>query len=213
MKHLIIVGAGGWGREVYATALYCDARVRGEWDIKGFLDSRPHALDDIRGAYPPILGSPEEYTICPGDIFFIAQGFPQWRRHYAEILEAKGAEFATIIAPGALVNETAAIGAGSFVAPWSILSDNVTLGKHCIVHPFCNLGHDVRVGDYGTIEAYCFLGGGSSVGDDSILHVRSTVIRCKRVGQRAEVGSGSVVIRHVPDDTHVFGNPAVRLKF
>ena len=35
MKHLLIVGARGWGREVYAAILKCPAYLRKEFDING----------------------------------------------------------------------------------------------------------------------------------------------------------------------------------
>ena len=55
MKHLLIVGARGWGREVYASAVQSKAFRNGEYDIKGFLDSKADALSDLQGNFPPII--------------------------------------------------------------------------------------------------------------------------------------------------------------
>lgn len=213
MKQLLIVGARGWGREVYAAAIKTRAYLDGEYTIKGFLDSKLDAFEGLRGDYPPIICSPEDYEIQEDDIFFIAMGEPKWRKHYAQIIEEKGGRFLTIICQGASINSTASIGEGSFVSGWSCISDNVHLGKHAIVHVFCNLGHDVKIGDFSTIEAYSFLGGYSEVGECSIMHVRSTLIRHKKIGDYVEVGSGSVVMRNVKDGLHVFGNPAKRIDY
>lgn len=213
MKHLLIVGARGWGREVYASAINTKAYRNGEYDVKGFLDSKADAFDGIHGNYPPIICSPESYKIESGDVFFIAMGEPKWRKHYAEIIEKKGGRFMSIICEGAYINPTATIGDGAFVAGWSCISDNVVLGKHTIVHVFSDLGHDVKVGDYSTIEAYSFLGGYSEVGEVSVMHVRSTLIRHKKIGNNVEVGSSSVVMRNVKDGLHVFGNPAKKINF
>lgn len=211
MKHLIIVGARGWGREVYAAAKKTEGYCQGEYDIKGFLDSDPNVLDGLKGEFPPIICSPEEYKIQEDDIFFIAMGEPKWRKHYAEIIEQKGGKFMSIISKGASINQTATIGEGSFISGWTCVSDNVTIGRHSIIHVFCDLGHDATVGDYSSIEAYCFLGGASSIGNNSVMHVRSTLIRHKKIGDNVEVGSGSVVIRNVKNGQHVHGNPAVRI--
>lgn len=212
MKHLIIVGARGWGREVYATAVSLDGYNK-DFDIKGFLDSKSTAFDGLNGDFPPILCAPEDYEIQPDDVFFIAMGEPRWRKHYAEIIEKKGGCFMSIIAKRAFVNKTAVIGEGSFIAGWSCVSDNVKIGKHGIVHVFSDLGHDVVVGDYCTIEAYSFLGGYAKMGNESVMHVRSTLIRTKSIGNNVEVGSSSVVMRNVPDGQHVFGNPAKKIDF
>ena len=213
MKHLIIIGARGWGREVYEAAKNSPAFHRHEFDIKGFLDSKSDTLDGLRGNYPPILGSVETYHIEPDDVFFVAMGISYWRKLYADMIAAKGGKFITIICESAYVNPTAAIGEGSFIAGWTSVSDNVTIGKQCIVHPFSNIGHDTKLGDYVTIESYSFLGGHSEIGDESVMHVRSTLIRQKKIGKRAEVGTHSVVIRNVKDGEHVFGNPAKRIDY
>ena len=213
MKHLIIVGARGWGREVYAAAKGTKEYQSGEYDIKGFLDSKTDALDGLKGEYPPILGAPETYEIQPDDVFFIAMGEPKWRKYYAEMMEAKGAEFISIICAGSFVNQTATVGEGSFVAGWSCVSDNVVLGKHTIVHVFCDLGHDAKVGDYSSIEAYSFLGGYSEVGKESVMHVRSTLITHKKIGNNVSIGSSSIVMRNVKDGLHMFGNPAQKIDY
>lgn len=213
MKHLIIIGARGWGREVYAAAKGTKAYQDGEFDIKGFLDSKADAFDGLNGDYPPILGAPEIYDIQEEDVFFVAMGEPKWRKYYAEMMEQKGAKFMSIISNNAYINQTATIGDGSFVAGWSCVSDNVVLGKHSIVHVFCDLGHDAKVGDYSSIEAYSFLGGYSEVGQESVMHVRSTLIRHKKIGNQVSVGSSSVVMRNVKDGLHVFGNPAQKIDY
>lgn len=213
MKHLIIIGARGWGREVYAAAMGTKAYRNGEYDIKGFLDSKSDAFAGLRGNYPPILGAPETYEIQEDDIFFVAMGEPKWRKYYAEMMEHKGAKFISIICAGAYINPTATIGEGSFIAGWSCISDNVILGKHSIIHVFCDLGHDAKVGDYSSIEAYAFLGGYSEVGQESVMHVRSTLIAHKKIGNQVSVGSSSVVMRNIKDGLHVFGNPAQKMDF
>ena len=213
MKHLIIIGARGWGREVYAAALGTKAYRKGEFDIKGFLDSKADALDGLKGDYPPILGAPETYEIQEDDVFFVAMGESKWRKHYAEMMEKKGAEFISIISALSYVNPTATIGEGSFVADWSVISDNVILGKHSMIHGFSTLGHDAKVGDYSSIESYVFLGGHAEVGEESVMHVRSTLIAHKKIGNNVSIGSSSVVMRNVKDGLHMFGNPAQKIDY
>lgn len=212
MKHLIIVGARGWGREVYASAIKLKS-YQEEFNIKGFLDSKSEAFEGLNGNYPPIIDSPENYIIQPDDVFFVAMGDPKWRKHYAEMIEKKGGKFMSIICDSASINNTAKIGEGSFISGWACISDNVVLGKHVIIHVFSDLGHDVCVGDYSTIEAYSFLGGYAKMGSESVMHVRSTLIRKKQIGNSVEVGASSVVMRNVPDNLHVIGNPAKKFEF
>lgn len=209
MKNLIIIGARGWGREVLWGVK--PLVEKGDIKVKGFLDSDSHALDGLIGEFPPILGPVEDYEVQPDDIFFCAMGDPQWRKHYAEIIEDKGGHFLTIISPKASVNPNAIIGEGSYIAANTVISDNVVVGKQAMIHGLCTLGHDVKLGDYVSVEAYCFFGGYAQVGDVSAIHVRSTIIAHKKVGNNASVGAGSVVLRNVKDGVHVFGNPATKI--
>ncbi len=213
VKKLLIVGARGWGREVYRAFLDSKEVKNGEMIIKGFLDSKVDALDGLRGEFPPIICSPEDYVVQSDDIFFIAMGDPKWRKHYAELIESKGGRFYTYISPKADVFENTVIGEGSYIAKWTSVSDNVSLGKHVILHAYTTLGHDAVVKDYGTLLSYVFLGGYTEVGLGSILNPKSMIIPHKKIGNNVVVGAGSVVMRNVKDNITVIGNPAVKLKY
>lgn len=67
MKHLIIIGAGGMGRQVLSFAKLCNG-YGCEYDIKGFLDDNLDALKNFHG-YPSILGAVNDYKIAEDDVF------------------------------------------------------------------------------------------------------------------------------------------------
>ena len=95
MKGLIIVGAGGFGREMFAAAR--EAVGYGtDFYVKGYLDARADALDGFDG-YPPIIGSPDSYVPERDDVFVTALGAIASRRRCAETLEAKGARFVAVV--------------------------------------------------------------------------------------------------------------------
>lgn len=206
MKHLLIVGARGWGREVLwaARSLETDGYI----SIKGFLDSDPTVLDGLRGDFPPILCAPEDYEVQPDDIFFVALGDPIQRHKYYNIIKEKGGEFGTYISPKATVSPNAKIGSGCFIDEYVSISDNAEVDEGSIVQRMATLGHDAKVGRFSTLGAYSFCGGGAKVGDFTTIHVNSTILRHITVGSNAVVGAGSVVIKGVKDGEHVFGNPA-----
>ena len=211
MKHLIIIGARGWGREIYAVAKNTIAYSQGEFDIKGFLDDKADAFEGLRGDFPPIIGSVETYQIESDDVFFCAMGDPRWRKHYVEIIAEKGGHFISLISPTARINPTAVIGEGTIIGNYSLVSDNVIIGNHCILQCFDDLGHDASVGDYTTLESYVFMGGYAKVGNISVLHTKASIIPHKIVGNECIVGINSVVMKNVKDGQHVFGCPAIRV--
>ena len=83
-----------------------------EFDIKGFLDAKPTALDGFVG-YPPIVGSPDSYVPAEDDVFITALGSIGSRRRCVEALEKKGAKFISIIHRTATIGPNVVIGDGS----------------------------------------------------------------------------------------------------
>lgn len=212
MKHLIIIGARGWGRECYWTAQHT-AEYGKLYNIKGFLDNDSHALEGLKGTYPPILGSVEKYQIEPDDVFFCALGDPKWRKHYAELIESKGGEFISLISPSAIINKNVTIQPGCCIGACTIVSDNVCIEKHALIHGFCTIGHDCHLDEYASIFSYVFLGGCSNIGKMAIMHPKSMLIAHKSIGNEVIVGAGSVVMRNIKDGLHVHGNPAVKIDY
>ena len=84
MKHLLIIGARGFGREIYRTFIHTEFYLSKQIDVKGFLDDKADALDGLNGDWPPIVGAVESYEVQEDDVFFCALGDSHWRKHYAE---------------------------------------------------------------------------------------------------------------------------------
>lgn len=211
MKELLIIGARGFGREIYSLA----KRAIGyneDFVIKGFLDDNAAALDGFIN-YPPILGSVEDYVISESDVFICALGSVNWKKHYIKIVHSKGGAFINLIDKSIILNENVAIGTGCIICENVILSNDIIINDFVTIHPFTNFGHDVRIGNYVNIGAYCFFGGFSVIEDEVSVYVRATILDRLRIGKNATVGAGSVVIRNVKENTSVFGNPAKKIEF
>ena len=229
MKRLIIIGAGGFGREVLTWARDNPASLS-EWTITGFLDSRSHILDGfaktagaVTDAAPhsataqswynrdlPILGEPMSYVPDPEDVFVCALGDPHERRKYASPIIDKGGRFITLMHPKAEVSVFASIGRGSIIGPFTSISPDVRIGQFSVINSYTGLGHDAVLGDWCTIDGHCLIAGNARIGEAAQVHGGSVVTPRAEVGRAAVVGAGSVVIGKVPDGITVIGNPARR---
>jgi sugar O-acyltransferase (sialic acid O-acetyltransferase NeuD family) len=203
-RRVIIVGAGGFGREVllWAHAAWPDQAGR----IAGFLSADPAALDG-HPARPPILGDPDTFSVQPGDGFLLAIGIPLVRRRVAESLVGRGATFLTLVHPTAIVAETATIGAGSVICPQAVVSDAVRLGRCVLVNYHASLGHDAVAGDYTVFSPAATLGGGAVVEEDVFLGLHATVGPRVRIGAATKVSANSAALVSVPRQTLVYGVP------
>lgn len=211
MKHLIIAGARGWGREVSWLATNCIGYGT-EFDIKGFLDDKADALDGL-GDYPPILGPVETYEPQPEDVFTVALGVPEPKKKYVEILRNKNVKFQTLIHKDADVHQTAKLGEGCILSAYVSISVNVSVGDFVTFQRYSTIGHDAVIGNYCMLNSYSFMGGYAKIGDCSELSTHAQIIPHIKVGNNCMVGAGSVVIRKVKDNTSVFGVPAKKIEY
>jgi sugar O-acyltransferase (sialic acid O-acetyltransferase NeuD family) len=208
MKKLLIVGAGGFGREMRAWVLQHPDHGRA-WTFAGFLDDNPAALAAFGGFAPvrPLAG----HRPAADEVFVCGLGLPHVKEPLLAPLLAAGADFLTFVHPRALVGERVRLGRGVVLCPGAIVSADVELGDFAMVNLHATLGHDVRVGAWTTVSGHCDLTGRVQVADRVFCGSRVTVIPGKSIGSRATLGAGAVVITDVAPGVTMVGNPAKAL--
>lgn len=209
MNELIIVGAGGFGREVYNWSKQCPEYGK-DWTIKGFLDDNANALDGYD--YPvPILGPISDYQPQAGEVFAAGIGIVSAKKKICTELKSRGARFVTLVHPSAVLGGNVYIGEGSIVCPNVTITSDIRVGDFVLVNCNSCIGHDSTVGDWTTISALCDITGYCTIGDEVFLGSQVSVIPSRTVGKGALLGAGSVVIRDVKPGTTVIGVPAREL--
>jgi sugar O-acyltransferase (sialic acid O-acetyltransferase NeuD family) len=205
MKKLLIVGAGGFGRELYVWAGQHPACGR-EWELAGFLDDNADALAAF-GSFAPVRPLSGH---CPSAdmIYLCGVGMPSLKEKLVSPLLAAGAEFLTFVHPRALVGARVKMGKGVIICPGSVVTVDIGLGDFVTVNLNCTIGHDASLGPWTTLSAQCDVTGHVRLADRVFMGSRASVIPGKSVGSRSVVGAGSVVVTDVPADVTVVGIPA-----
>lgn len=205
-KKLFIVGAGGFGREVYGLAQ--DVAAAGaDWIIAGFLDYNDNALDKY--CYPiNNYGDPAVYQPAGDDYFVCAIGDPVAKLSIITQLKLKGAEFITLIHPNALIGPNCVVGEGCILCAGAVLTADVRVGNFVTINIHSGVGHDAIIDDGCTLSPHVDITGGVQLGKGVFLGSHATVLPKVKVGDFAKIGAGSVVIRNVPAHGVVFGVPA-----
>jgi sugar O-acyltransferase (sialic acid O-acetyltransferase NeuD family) len=205
MKRLIIVGAGGFGRELYAWAGQ-HPDCGGAWELAGFLDDNPDALAAF-GRFAPVH-TLAGHKPSADNVYLAGLGMPLLKEKLVAPLIAAGAEFLTFIHPQALVGARVKLGKGVVVCPGAILSVDIYIGDFAMVNLNCTIGHDASLGPWTSLSAQCDITGHVRVADRVFMGSRASVIPEKSVGSRSIVGAGAVVVRDVPPGVTVVGIPA-----
>jgi sugar O-acyltransferase (sialic acid O-acetyltransferase NeuD family) len=210
MKNLLIIGARGFGRDIYYLALQCYGYKK-EYVIKGFLDDKKDALDEF-SSYRPIVDSVENYVVGDDDIFICALGDVQQKKKYIQMILDKGGKFISLIHPSAVVDINAKIGVGCIVLQNAALGSGSIIGDFNLIQISTIIGHDVVIGNYCRIDCHAVCTGRSKIADEVTIHTSAVINQKVMVEKGATVGALSFVVRTVKENSTVFGNPAIRLK-
>lgn len=208
MKDLIIVGAGGFGREVLQCVKDIN-HLEKKWNIKGFIDDNTDALENIECDYK-VIGTVKDWIPNKNEIFVCAVAGPKAKEMIVNILKDKGARFQTIISPRAYISDFVTIGEGTVITGNSI-GPNVVLGQFTSIMGSM-IGQQSVIGDYTTTTGYTNVVS-ATIGKRVFLGSHSIIMNNCNVGDDAFVCVGSVVIRNVKSGTKVFGNPAKKVDF
>lgn len=209
MKHLIIIGVGGYAREVYWHA-QGSLGYGEEWDIKGFLDGDIKLAEEEYKKLPlPLLGEVGTYHVELDDVFICAIGSSAGRKKLVENMLGSGAEFINLIHKTAIIHPTAKIGIGNIIGHFSTVHDNSVIGDFVILNGRDGIGHDAIVGDYSSIMGVVSINGYATVGKGTFWGTNSVAMAHSKIEDDAYVGVASVVFKHVGKGQRVFGNPAM----
>ena len=207
MRRLLIIGAGGFGREVWQWARTQEQTQRSPWHVGGFLDADTSALAGF-GLSAPVLGDPASYTPAPGDCFVCAIGDPSIRLQLSEGLRKRAGQFVNVIHPAAVVASESRLGEGCILCPGAVVSAHARLGDYVLLNLHATVGHDAVLGDGSTLACHADVTGKAVLARGVFIGSHGSVLPGVKVGEFAIVSAGSVAFRDVPAYATVIGVPA-----
>ncbi len=211
MKNLIIIGVGGFAREVYWHAK--DSIGYGvDWTIKGFLDGDVKlAAAEYELLPEKVLGDVDGYEICADDVFTCAVGSPKARRRLIEKISSRGGEFINLISTLAKIIPTAQLGRGLIISPYVGISDKAIVDDFVALNAQTIIGHDAHVGKFSCVMPHANIAGKAQIGSEVFIGSGAIILPKAKVGDSSTVGAGCVVLKKVRAGVTVFGNPAVEI--
>lgn len=204
LSPLVIVGAGGLGREVAALVDARNAEAP-TWDLKGFVDDE----EDRRSALGyPVLGDVDWLSRQAGLRYVVAIGRGTARRHVANRLADGEPSPVVLRHPSVSVHRTTTVGPGSVLCNGAAPTVNVDVGAHVVLDQHCTVGHDSTLADFVTVHPGVNVSGSVHLETGVTMGAGSVVLPGTRIGARATIGAGAVVTEDLPAGCTATGVPA-----
>lgn len=213
VEDIIILGAGGTGREV-AEAIEDINSLGRKWNLLGFLDDDAQKHGKECNGYP-VLGSISTATDYPACHFVIVLGNQRdlgLTKRVFDRLSLGISRFATIVHPTVRVSRSSEVGPGTVVLQNCVITANTRIGSHVLTLFGSHIGHDCVVDDYVVIAPNAVLAGGVRVREGCYIGANATVLQKTKIGPWSCVGMGAAVFSDVEPHSTVLGNPARLLK-
>jgi sugar O-acyltransferase (sialic acid O-acetyltransferase NeuD family) len=212
MRDLVIVGTGGFAREVHQLVEDVNAE-KSDWNVLGFIDDDPQR-DEAVVHELPVLGTREWLSEREGLSVAIGVGAPSTRWRILRELAQKnpGLVFPKLVHPLAWVGRRIQMDIGVIVCAGNLLTTDLRLGSHVILNLDCTVGHDCDIRDFVTVAPSVNVSGGVRVGEGCDLGTGSTIIQGTTIGAWTVVGAGAVVVKDLPSNVTAVGIPAKPVK-
>jgi len=213
-QRLLIVGAGGFAREVAWLAETC-AEHGQAIRVVGFTDDDTKRHRQSLNGYP-VMSLDAACTELNANVFVVAVGDPRVRERLVKRTLAEGLEPVSLIHPRVERSRFIQMGVGVVICAGCILTTNIVLGDFVQLNLDCTVGHDVMIEEYSTLAPGVHVSGNVHLGDRSYIGTGAVIIngaggRPIEVGSDAIVGAGACVTKSVANGVTVGGVPAREL--
>lgn len=210
MKNIIIIGAGGVGREV-SLIIEKINKLKATWNLIGFIDDNINSWNRIINGYQ-IIGGMDLLETLPLDTYVvIAIANYNVKKKIVNKINNKF-KFATIIDPKVYIHDYMTIGEGTIIYEGAIITANIQVGNHVIISPKCGIGHDSIIKDYVSLLWNVNVSGNDVIEEGVMMGSGSTIIQGKKIGKGSIIGAGAVVIDDIDSFTTAVGVPAKVVK-
>jgi len=207
MKNLLIIGAGGLGREI--EYLLIDSPIKGH-NLIGYLDDDMGALDNYPSEYK-ILDKISSFIFNESHSVILAISDNNFRKKLYDELKDK-VEIINYIHPSSKLSTYFDFESPCLICREILFYPNIKLGSNILINNRCIIAHDVVIKNNVSIMNYVVLSGHVTVGENVYIGSNATIIPGITIGDNIKIGAGSVVVKDLKEPGTYVGNPAKLIK-
>ncbi|OQW92621.1 MAG: sugar acetyltransferase [Thiotrichaceae bacterium IS1] len=200
-----------WGASGHAKVVADIVRLEGKYEIEGFLDdinpeSRMKEFCNVH-----ILGGREQLEVLYNSgVRHLLFGFGNCRARLelAKFILAKGFTLPTAIHPKSIIARDVSIGAGTVIVAGVVVNSGTTISNNVILNTCSSIDHDCFIADGVHISPGAHLAGNVHVGQGTWIGIGTAIKEGVNIGINTIIGTGSVVLRDIPNNVVAYGSPA-----
>lgn len=212
LKDIVIVGAGGMGRDTQ----WLIERINQnnpEYRILGYIDDGVETGTDICGY--PVLGGMDfltdyEQTLC---VAFAIGNAGVRERLIQKCKDNRNLKYPNLIDPTAVLSERVWMGKGNILCVSVICTMNVTIGDFNLICNRAIIGHDDVLGNWNTLYPGTLLSGNVHLENRIEVGTGAQIIQGISISDDVIIGAGTTVIRNITTPGTYVGSPARRIAY
>ncbi len=212
MKDIVIIGGGGFGREV--KCLIDDinnAKPQKVFNILGFIDDGIKVNTEVHEY--KILGNIEYLKTLKKKPFVVfGIGHPDLKKKLRKQLE--GFVFPALIHPTVDTNGyNIIIGEGCIVCKGTFLTCDIFIEDFVTINLACTIGHDVIIKAFSSLMPSVNVSGEVIIENGVFIGTGVKIVNQLTVGQNSIIGAGGVISKSIPSNCTAVGIPAKPIKY
>jgi sugar O-acyltransferase (sialic acid O-acetyltransferase NeuD family) len=204
----------GGGNQVHYTIDIIEKENK--YEVIGIIDSVHEIGADrygykVLGRQDNLINIVDEYKIDAG-LITIGDNWSRSIVYNAIINQMPSFEFINAIHPSVIIGKNVELGFGIVMMAGVIVNPLSKIGNFTFFATGCQIEHDCIIQDYASVSAGSIMGGYVNIGKYSAITLGVTILDRLNIGENSVIGSGSLVLKDIPDNVLAYGNPINKVR-
>jgi sugar O-acyltransferase (sialic acid O-acetyltransferase NeuD family) len=204
----------GGGNQVHYTIDIIEKENK--YEIVGIIDSVHEIGADrygykVLGRQDNLINIVDEYKIDAG-LITIGDNWSRSIVYNAIINQMPSFEFINAIHPSVIIGKNVELGFGIVMMAGVIVNPLSKIGNFTFFATGCQIEHDCIIQDYASVSAGSIMGGYVNIGKYSAITLGVTILDRLKIGENSVIGSGSLVLKDIPNNVLAHGNPINKVR-